>query len=314
MKNLKPCIFLMGPTASGKTAAAISLAQHLPVEIISVDSTLVYRGMDIGSGKPTLAEQLLAPHHLIDIREPKQTYSAGEFAKDAIALMRQISQRNNIPLLVGGTMLYFRSLQVGLADLPPRDETLRQQIAGEALEKGWAYLHQQLALLDPLSAARIHSNDSQRIQRALEVYHLGGRPLSSYQNPQTSLLEEYQVHALALAPLERHLLHQRIAQRFTDMLGSGLIEEVQHLLCHEKLTAGLPAARAVGYRQVLSYLEGEYSFAEMKEKAIAATRQLAKRQLTWLRSWPHLSSYDSEMTGVADLLLKDLVERVEISI
>lgn len=277
----------MGPTAAGKTALAIQLAQELPVSIISVDSTMVYRGMDIGSGKPSAQELSLAPHRLIDIREPNQPYSAGDFVQDAQFHIHEIIAAGRIPLLVGGTMLYFRSLLNGLASLPQANPQLRASLLKEAEAKGWPQMHADLNIIDPVSAARIHPNDPQRIQRALEVFQLSGRPLSQFDNP-ASPLAGYALQAFALAPAERSTLHQAIEQRFLQMLSQDLVGEVKSLCASGRLLVDLPAARAVGYRQVLEYLQGNFSKSEMIEKAVTATRQLAKRQYTWLRSWPNL--------------------------
>ncbi len=299
MMKKKPAIFLMGPTAAGKTALALELAQKLPVEIISVDSAMVYTGMNIGTGKPTPEELLSVPHHLVDIRDPIETYSAAQFAKDALALMQQITERGCIPLLVGGTFLYFKALQQGLSPLPAADKDVRAELLENASVIGWAAMHQRLREIDPKSAQRIHPNDPQRIQRALEVYEITGRPMSSFfkdksidlpiikdecLDPRRPVsIEQYDIHAFALAPENRSDLHQSIEQRFRTMLEQGLVAEVERLFKRGDLDIEMPAMRAVGYRQVWGYLEGHYTYNEMTEKAIAATRQLAKRQLTWLR-------------------------------
>lgn len=278
-------VFLMGPTAAGKSLFAIEIARQIPAEIISVDSAMVYKGMDIGTGKPTLAEMQGVPHHLIDIRDPKDTYSAAEFARDASKLMADITQRGKLPLLVGGTMLYFKALQQGLSALPSADPTVRAALLEEAQKIGWEAMHQRLAEIDPDSAARIHPNDPQRIQRALEVYKITGQKMSQLMGArQTDLLENYHIHAFALSPTERHVLHQKIEQRFHQMLAAGFVAEVEALFKRGDLNIHMPAMRAVGYRQVWAYLAGEYGYEEMVYKAIVATRQLAKRQLTWLRS------------------------------
>lgn len=278
-------VFLMGPTAAGKSLFAIEIARQIRAEIISVDSAMVYKGMDIGTGKPTLAEMQGVPHHLIDIRDPKDTYSAAEFARDASKLMADITQRGKLPLLVGGTMLYFKALQQGLSALPSADLTVRAALLEEAQKIGWEAMHQRLAEIDPDSAARIHPNDPQRIQRALEVYKITGQKMSQLMGArQTDLLENYHIHAFALSPTERHVLHQKIEQRFHQMLAAGFVAEVEALFKRGDLNIHMPAMRAVGYRQVWAYLAGEYGYEEMVYKAIVATRQLAKRQLTWLRS------------------------------
>ncbi len=276
----------MGPTAAGKSEFAIELAHKIPVEIISVDSAMVYRGMNIGTSKPNLAEMQGIPHHLIDIRDPVETYSAAEFAKDATQLITEITARGRIPLLVGGTMLYFRALQQGLSHLPSADPKMRASLLEEGQKIGWDAMHQRLAKIDPESAARIHPNDPQRIQRALEVYAITGQPMSTLFGVQKTeeARKNYEIHAFALAPNDRVLLHQKIEQRFRQMLVLGLVAEVETLFKRGDLNSNMPSMRAVGYRQVWKYLEGEYTFDEMVYKAVVATRQLAKRQLTWLRS------------------------------
>ncbi|HUH39214.1 MAG TPA: tRNA (adenosine(37)-N6)-dimethylallyltransferase MiaA [Spongiibacteraceae bacterium] len=283
-----PAVFLMGPTAAGKTGLAIELVQRLPMEIISVDSALVYRGMDIGTAKPGAAELALAPHRLIDIRDPAEAYSAAEFHRDALREMADITARGRIPLLVGGTMLYFKALREGMATLPPADPALRRALEIEAAARGWPALHAELARVDPLTAARLHPNHSQRIQRALEVYRLSGRPLSAWQAEQVSEALPYDLIQLAVCPADRAVLHRRIALRFEQMLARGLIEEVAALRERGDLHRDLPAMRAVGYRQCWQYLDGELDRDQLVAAGVAASRQLAKRQLTWLRSWPDL--------------------------
>ena len=297
-----PIICLMGPTASGKTALALQLAKQLPVEIISVDSALVYRGMNKGTAKPTAAELAQVPHHLIDIRNPEEPYSAAEFAKDATLLVAEIQARGCIPLLVGGTMLYFKALQQGLAPLPSADLAVRAALEVDLATYGVEMLHQRLAAIDPESAARIHPHDPQRIQRALEVYQTTGQPLSALYAQQEVLAVKEMVN-IGLMPQERSLLHQRIAQRFQAMLDAGFLDEVQQLYKHTALNADLPAMRAVGYRQAWAYLQGEYDLASMQAKAVAATRQLAKRQMTWLRHWPAIQLFDC--------FAEDLVQQVD---
>lgn len=287
----KPVIFLMGPTASGKTDLAISLRQQLPVELISVDSTLVYRGMDIGTAKPTADELAKAPHRLINIRDPAEPYSVADFLFDAEREIAAIHSAGKIPLLVGGTMLYFRALLDGLAEMPPADNDVRAQIEREAREFGWPHIHQLLAEVDPQTAAEIHPNHSQRVSRALEVYRVSGktmtqlRELQHAQSGNGSFAQRYQLFQLAIAPRDRALLHARIAQRFEKMLAQGFIDEVRALYSREDLHKDLPAIRAVGYRQVWDYFDGASDYDEMKERGIIATRQLAKRQFTWLRGW-----------------------------
>jgi len=274
----------MGPTASGKTAIAVQLVQDLPCEIISVDSAMVYRGMDIGTAKPDAATQRKAPHRLIDICDPGQPYSAAQFAEDARREMDEISARGKIPLLVGGTFLYYRALYEGLSPLPSADPELRDQIEEEARLLGWAQMHQKLQAVDPEAAARIHPNDPQRIQRALEIFELTGEPMSNLFSRERENELPYDVTKLILAPDDRSVLHERIALRFNQMVENGLIEEVTQLFERGDLNRDLPSIRAVGYRQVWSYLEGELTRKEMIERGIVATRQFAKRQFTWLRS------------------------------
>ena len=281
----------MGPTASGKTALAVSLVERFPLEIISVDSALVYRSMDIGTAKPDAATLARAPHHLLDIRDPTEAYSAAAFCDDALRLMADIVARGKVPLLVGGTMLYFRALLQGLDDLPRADAALRKKLEAEAAARGWPALHAELAAVDPTTAARLAPNDSQRIGRALEVFRLTGTPMSALLDRARSELP-YRVLQLALVPSDRAVLHQRIAARFDAMLADGLIDEVKTLRRTYALTPDLPAMRAVGYRQAWAHLDGEIDLNELRETGIAATRQLAKRQLTWLRSWPDVVALD----------------------
>ena len=283
--RLPPAVFLMGPTASGKTALAVSLVERFPLEIVSVDSALVYRGMDIGTAKPDAATLARAPHHLLDIRDPDEAYSAAAFATDARRLMDEITGRGRVPLLVGGTMLYFRALLQGLDELPRADAALRRAIAAEAASRGWPALHAELAAVDPATAARLAPNDSQRIGRALEIYRLTGTPMSAQLARAQSDLP-YRVLQLALVPSDRAVLHQRIAARFDAMLEAGLVDEVEALRRNPALKPDLPSMRAVGYRQAWAYLDGDIDLKGLREQGIAATRQLAKRQLTWLRSWP----------------------------
>ena len=281
----------MGPTASGKTALAVSLVERFPLEIISVDSALVYRGMDIGSAKPDAAALARAPHHLLDIRDPAEAYSAAAFCDDARRLMADIVARGRVPLLVGGTMLYFRALLRGLDDLPRADPALRKALEAEAKARGWPALHAELAAVDPATAARLAPNDSQRIGRALEIFRLTGTPMSALLDRAQSELP-YRVLQLALIPSDRAVLHQRIAARFDAMLAEGLVDEVEFLRRAYALSPDLPAMRAVGYRQAWAYLGGDIDMKALREQGIAATRQLAKRQLTWLRSWPDAVALD----------------------
>lgn len=290
-------IFLMGPTASGKTDLAIALREHLPVELISVDSALVYRGMDIGSAKPTAEELAAAPHKLIDIRDPSQPYSAADFVADAEREIAAIHAQGKIPLLVGGTMLYFKALLDGLADMPEADPDIRAQIERDAAQFGWPFIHQQLAEIDPDVAAEIHPNHSQRLSRALEVYRASGKTMSELRRAQAStsaelFSERFNLVQIAIAPRDRAVLHERIALRFNKMIEAGLIDEVQALYRRGDLHADLPAIRAVGYRQVWDFIEGRLSHDEMIERGIIATRQLAKRQFTWLRGWQNYPNTD----------------------
>ncbi|MDU8502043.1 tRNA (adenosine(37)-N6)-dimethylallyltransferase MiaA [Pseudomonas syringae] len=303
MNALPPAIFLMGPTAAGKTDLAIELSKVLPCELISVDSALVYRGMDIGTAKPSKAQLAEYPHRLIDILDPAQSYSAADFRSDALAAMAEITARGNIPLLVGGTMLYFKALLHGLADMPAADAQVRAQLEADAQAFGWQSLHDQLAVVDPVSAARIHPNDPQRLIRALEVYRVSGMSMTAHREQQTAQSTEaaasgrqqlpYTVANLAIAPADRKVLHQRIALRFEQMLDQGFLDEVLALRSRGDLHSGLPSIRAVGYRQVWDHLDGKLTRDEMQERGIIATRQLAKRQFTWLRSWEDLHWLDS---------------------
>jgi tRNA dimethylallyltransferase len=289
--SLPPAIFLMGPTASGKTTLAVELVKRLPLEIISVDSALVYRGMNIGAARPDVDLLKRAPHRLIDIRDPAETYSAAEFRDDALAEMADITAQGRIPLLVGGTFLYFRALEAGLSDLPAADPAVRARLETEAGQVGWEAMHARLATVDPLAASRIHANDPQRIQRALEVYAISGRPISEFHQQQQADALPYRVLKLGLIPADRAVLHELIRQRFEQMLAAGLVDEVRGLFYRGDLRAELPAMRAVGYRQVWAFLAGKTRYDEMVEQAIVATRQYAKRQLTWLRSEAGLGSY-----------------------
>ena len=305
MADTRPwAIFLMGPTAAGKTDAAMALHERLGHELISVDSAMVYRGMDIGSAKPSASELARAPHHLIDIRDPAEPYSAADFRVDALSLMRQISAAGKVPLLVGGTMLYYKRLVEGVANLPSADPAIRQRLEAQWQNEGLLSLHQRLAEVDALSAQRIHPNDPQRVMRALEVYYASGRPMSELWAEQQPETFPWRVLSIALAPSDRSLLHQRIALRFEVMLGEGLINEVAALKKRNDLHLGLPAMKSVGYRQVWEYLEGEYDYASLVERGVIATRQLAKRQLTWLRSWPELNWVDSQRSDALDQVLK----------
>ena len=307
-ENLPPAVFIMGPTASGKTALSIKLAQQLNGEIISVDSAMVFRGMDIGTAKPTLQERCGIPHHLMDILDPAETFSTGQFKTLALQKMAEITAQGKIPVLVGGTMLYFNVLLNGLAELPEANAAIRQQLDQLLAEYGANALHQRLADVDPKAAARIHPNDPQRIQRALEVYEISGRPMSDFFKQQVSAIP-YTVWNVKLVPPDRKILHDRIARRFDSMLKEGLVEEVRGLFVRGDLNASLPAIRAVGYRQVWSYLQGDMDYDVMREKGIIATRQLAKRQFTWLRKLDVGKSFESD----DDCLVQKVVHYIDLS-
>jgi len=300
---LPPAILLMGPTASGKSRLAMQIASRLPVEIISVDSAQVYRDMNIGTAKPSAAERSAVAHHLIDILDPVQSYSAAQFRSDSIALIEAVSQRGRIPLLAGGTMLYFKALLEGLSELPQSDASVRSLIDAEAAASGWPAMHAELARVDPASAARLKPNDSQRIQRALEVFRVTGRPMSDLHGKKVGSMLPFRPIAVALVPGDRAALHQRIADRFDTMLKNGLVEELRGLRRRYELRPGLPSMRCVGYRQAWQFLEGEYGKDELRDRGIFATRQLAKRQLTWLRSMRSLRTFDCLAAGVGSDVL-----------
>ena len=302
--NAQPrAIFIMGPTASGKTALSIQLAKRFDGEIISVDSAMVYRGMDIGTAKPTLQEQEGVPHHLIDILDPSEAFSTGQFRHLALEKMAEISQRGRLPILVGGTMLYFNALLNGLAELPPADPEIRRRLDHLLQEKGKDFLHQWLAEIDPDAAKRIHPNDPQRIQRALEVYEISGRPISDFFTAQQNQIP-YQIKNIKLVPADRKVLHEKIAKRFGNMLNEGLVDEVRRLFERGDLDESMPAIRAVGYRQVWSYLRGEIDYEVMREKGIVATRQLAKRQFTWLRKLHEGQDFVSDQAQLFEKIIK----------
>ncbi len=319
--TLPPAIFLMGPTASGKTDLALQLADALPCEIISVDSALIYRGMDIGSAKPNAEILQKYPHHLIDILDPAQSYSAAQFRDDALQAMADITARGRIPLLVGGTMLYFKALTEGLAAMPSADPEVRARLEQQVASEGWAALHTELQRIDPVSAQRIHPNDPQRLLRALEVWHISGQTMTQLRAKQSLEKQQllasngahlpYNVATFAIAPQQRSVLHERIAQRFQQMLEQGFIAEVEALRQRGDLHIDLPSIRAVGYRQAWAYLDGEYAYDEMIERGIIATRQLAKRQFTWLRSWDDVEWLDSLSCNKMSQVLKRL-ERLSI--
>ena len=285
----------MGPTASGKTALAIEWAQRLQTEIISVDSALVYRGMDIGSAKPGIEERQGIAHHLIDIREPSQTYSAADFAKEALPLMEQISGQNKIPLLVGGTGLYFRALLDGLSDMPAADEEIRSEIQAEAELLGWPAMHEKLKAIDQAAGIRIKPNDVQRITRALEVFRQTGTPITEWQQNSVRKKFPYRVMRVCIAPKDRAVLHDRIARRFDIMLEQGFLAEMRSLMARPELNMEVPSMRAVGYRQAWRHLAGEITAEQFREEAVAATRQLAKRQLTWFRGELDLRWFDPQI-------------------
>lgn len=289
-----PVICLMGPTAAGKTLLAVECVQRFPCEIISVDSAMVYRGMDIGTAKPDAETLRIAPHKLIDIRDPAEPYSAGQFRQDALREIESSLSRQKIPLLVGGTMLYFRVLQQGLADLPQANADVRAALQTYAQQHGISGLHAWLARVDAKAALKINPQDKQRIQRALEVYLLTGKNITTWQQENTQPLTQYDLHFLGLCLQDRKQLHERIAARFDAMLAKGLIEEVSRLYQRGDLTTDMPSIRSVGYRQVWDYLSGIYAYEDMREKAIIATRQLAKRQMTWLRAFPCLQWLHAE--------------------
>jgi len=292
---------LLGPTASGKSALALALAARLPIEIVSMDSAQVYRGMDIGTAKPGAAERAQVPHHLIDIIDPDQSYSSGRWRTDALQAVMSILQRGRVPLIVGGTMLYYRALVGGLDVLPQADPGLRAQIDAEAARRGWPALHAELEKLDPRSARRIAPNDAQRIQRALEVWRLTGKPLSALQGTTRQALP-FRMRAFALVPEDRASLHQRIAERFDAMLCAGLVEELRRLRERYRISAGMPSMRTVGYRQAWQFLEGEIDATGLRERGAAATRQLAKRQLTWLRSFRDVERIEPDAARLASAI------------
>jgi len=311
LQKYPPAIFLMGPTASGKTAAAVELAQHLPVELISVDSALVYRDMNIGTAKPDAATLAAAPHRLIDIIDPTDVYSAAAFRNDALRLMQEITARGKIPLLVGGTMLYFRALRFGLSDLPQADIEVRAEIEEQAARLGWPVMHDELAKIDPETAARLKPNDAQRIQRALEIFRVSGQPMSALLALQEAYQLPYKLIPLALIPSERKQLHQRIATRFAEMMQQGLLDELSDLQRKYALHSDMASMRCVGYRQAWQYLAGDIDKPDLMEQGIAATRQLAKRQLTWLRGMPDNIEFDCLATNLNQQVLTTVREHLD---
>lgn len=306
----RKAVLLMGPTASGKTDLAISLCQRFPCDIISVDSALVYRGMDIGTAKPDAETLRRAPHQLIDIRNPEESYSAGDFVRDARAAISTSLENGRLPLLAGGTMMYFRALTEGIADLPVADKELRAQIDAEAGEKGWPAMHAELAKVDPVVAARLSPNDSQRIQRALEVFRQSGKPLSTWQQEAASKTDDIDYIKIALQIEPRTLLHARIEQRLDQMIGSGFEDEMRSLMARPGLDRDCSSMRSVGYRQFWAYLAGELSSAEARDRALFATRQLAKRQLTWLRSENDVFSVNPLEDAAVDTISAHLVRKL----
>ena len=307
-------LFILGPTASGKTALTLALAQQQPIEIISVDSALVYRGMDIGTAKPSRAEQAICPHHLIDIIEPTEAYSAAQFAADAQRLIHEIHARGRLPVLVGGTMLYVKALLEPLTELPESDAQIRAQIDAQAADLGWPAMHAQLAQIDPITAARIEPNDAQRINRALEIFRISGKPMTQWLAEDTTTHElSFKPILTALIPEPRAVLHERINQRFVTMLGEGFLDEMRTLRARGDLHLGLPSMRCVGYRQAWEHLDGAYGYDELIEKGQAATRQLAKRQMTWIRGMPQIRVFDSAKLTAAntDPLLKCIHELID---
>ena len=307
-------LFILGPTASGKTALTLALAQQQPIEIISVDSALVYRGMDIGTAKPSRAEQAICPHHLIDIIEPTEAYSAAQFAADAQRLIHVIHARGRLPVLVGGTMLYVKALLEPLTELPESDAQIRAQIDAQAADLGWPAMHAQLAQIDPITAARIEPNDAQRINRALEIFHISGKPMAEWLAEDTTTHElSFKPILTALIPEPRAILHERINQRFVTMLNEGFLDEMRTLRARGDLHLGLPSMRCVGYRQAWEHLDGAYGYDELIEKGQAATRQLAKRQMTWIRGMSQIQVFDSAKLTAAntDPLLKCIHELID---
>ncbi|MDD2701946.1 MAG: tRNA (adenosine(37)-N6)-dimethylallyltransferase MiaA [Sideroxydans sp.] len=313
MSKLPPAIFLMGPTASGKTGVAVELAQRLQVELISVDSALVFRDMDIGTAKPDAATLARAPHHLIDIIDPTEAYSAAAFRKDALRLMADITSRGKVPLLVGGTMLYYKALREGLSPLPQADAALRAELDAEIAQHGIEAMHARLAEVDPETAARLHSTDTQRVQRALEVYRVSGKPMSELLKQQEVNPLPYDILSIALVPSDRAVLHDRIASRFEKMLSAGLLDELRGLRSKYLLQREMTSMRCVGYRQAWEYLEGEIDEAGLLEKGIAATRQLAKRQLTWLRGMPGNIEVDCLAPNLFESVLAEIGSEVRFS-
>lgn len=311
-KGLPPAIFIMGPTASGKTGLAVELFQHLPIELISVDSALVFKDMDIGTAKPDASILAQAPHHLIDLIPPTEVYSAATFRNDALKLMAEITARGKVPLLVGGTMLYFKALQGGLSQLPEADSNVRQKLDAQAAQIGWPAMHDKLAEIDPETAARLEPADAQRVQRALEVYEISGKTMTELHQSSMSDKLPYQLLKIALTPSDRSVLHDRIAIRFDDMLKQGFVDEVKRLLLkYPSLNADMPSMRCVGYRQALEHLAGNYDVAELRDRGIFATRQLAKRQLTWLRGMDDTFEVNCLNPKMLETVLNEINQMIE---
>ncbi len=304
--NLPPALFIFGPTASGKTGLAIKLKQHFPIELISVDSALIYKGMDIGTAKPTDEELEKAPHRLISFLDPSESYSAADFRKDALREMEEISNAGKIPVLVGGTMLYFRALENGIADMPQADSSIREKLNTEAEKIGWDGLHEKLLQIDPVAGERIHPNDQQRIQRALEVFEISGKTLTAFQQEGSEQKLPYRLMKIALIPEEREWIRELAAIRFDQMLEDGFLDEVKALKERDDLHADLPSIRCVGYRQAWQHLAGDLDYEEMKERAVIATRQLAKRQMTYMRSEPNITEY-----GARDYVLDKVIADIQ---
>lgn len=306
-QSLPKAIFLMGPTASGKTDAAVALSQQFPVELISVDSALVFQGMDIGTAKPDAETLAIAPHHLIDITPPTRAYSAADFRRDALKLMQDITQRGKIPVLVGGTMLYFKALEEGLSGLPEANTDVRAQLDADAAKLGWPAMYAKLAIIDPETAARLKPTDMQRIQRALEVYEITGKTMTTLFAEQVNEPLPYHLLKIALVPSDRKVLHQRIEKRFEQMLTNGFVDEVKAVcMKYPVLTPESTAMRCVGYRQALEHLNGEYDVAELRDRGVFATRQLAKRQLTWLRGMEDIVSIDCLQSNINQLVKQEV--------
>ncbi|MBY0341290.1 MAG: tRNA (adenosine(37)-N6)-dimethylallyltransferase MiaA [Rhodocyclaceae bacterium] len=306
MADLPPALFILGPTASGKTALAMALADRFPVELISLDSAQVFRDMNIGTAKPDAETLAKYPHHLIDLISPEESYSAARFCEDALRVMREITARGKVPLIVGGTMLYYKALTEGLADMPKADAAIRAQIDAEAAIHGWPHMHMELAKLDPDSAARLKPNDAQRIQRALEVVRLTGRTMADIYAAQEKTPLPYRRLSIALMPTDRAWLHERIALRFDLMLAQGLVEETRALRSKYQLRADLPSMRCVGYRQTWEMLEGEIPPQELRDRGIFATRQFAKRQITWLNALPNLALFDCTQAALAETINRNV--------